>query len=485
MAVRRNLGLILAVLAMVIGASVVWLGRDANRGAESSVIAAGGPTTVAPATVAPATTGPVAAGPTSTQWSEPAGSDSESGTTEPAALGPFVTDLAKLPAIDPAQAKAEAAVLAGARAVADVRPPTTLRVVPRPVAPPQSVAAPGPTATAGTASTLSPIATLPPVGPTETPGPTSSSPATSIPDPITTFPTTAIATTVPTSVAVTSTTVPTATSVVVAVPGAPFDRVGTWLDVFDFNPAHTNGRPPVAPADVDRMAAAGVGTIYIQAARPEDPKAPGDLVSPDLLAEFTARAHALGVAVVAWYLPHFSNLDDDMRHLSAMLAFRAGGRPFDAIGLDIEWRAAVPDNAARSARLVELSRRLRAAAGGRPLGAIVLPPVLVNVVNPAYWPGFPWAGIKPFYDYWLPMSYWTNRTVASGYRDAHRNTMEDVRRLREHVGNVPIHMIGGIGNTSTPADYRGFATALDELGIPGRSIYDWATGGPASVTGIR
>lgn len=266
--------------------------------------------------------------------------------------------------------------------------------------------------------------------------------------------------------------------------GGMFDRVGTWIDVFDFSPAHTNARPPVVPADVDRMADAGVRTLYLQAARPDDPKAPGDLVDPELLRRFTTRAHARGLRVVAWYLPHFANLDDDMRHLSAMLAFRAAGRPFDAIGLDIEWRTAVPDVAARSARLVELSRRLHEAAQGRPLAAIVLPPVLLEVVNPAFWPGFPWAAIKPFYDAWLPMSYWTNRTVASGFRDAHRNTLSDVARLRSHLGDVRIHVVGGIGDTATEADYAGFASALDEVAVSGRSVYDWVTGGPAAVGAI-
>ncbi|MGH9181379.1 MAG: hypothetical protein ACRDY5_06655, partial [Acidimicrobiales bacterium] len=160
---------------------------------------------------------------------------------------------------------------------------------------------------------------------------------------------------------------------------ASFAGLGTWVDVFDFNPAHTNGQPPaVSPATVDTMADAGVRTLYLQSARPNDPLAPGDLVSPDLLAQFLTRAHARGMRVVAWYLPHFADVSDDMRHLSAMLAFKANGRGFDGIGLDIEWRAAVPDAAARGAQLVELSRQLNAAAGALPVGAIVLPPVVTD-----------------------------------------------------------------------------------------------------------
>ncbi len=264
-----------------------------------------------------------------------------------------------------------------------------------------------------------------------------------------------------------------------------YTGAGTWVDAFDFSPAHSNGKPDVTPADVDRMAAAGVRTLYIQSARPEDPAAPGDLLEPALLGQFLARAHARGMRVVAWYLPHLSNLDDDMRHVSASLAFSSGGHRFDGFGLDIEWRAAVPDHARRSAQLVELSRRIRSEAGERPVSAIVMPPVLTEVVNPAFWPGFPWAGIAAFYDVWLPMGYWTNRTRASGYRDAARSTEENVRRLRAHLGDVPIHAIGGIGDAATAADYEDFARVCEEQGLIGCSVYDWDTSGDAPIAVLR
>ncbi|MGH9190641.1 MAG: hypothetical protein ACRD0Q_11530 [Acidimicrobiales bacterium] len=267
---------------------------------------------------------------------------------------------------------------------------------------------------------------------------------------------------------------------------ASFAGLGTWVDVFDFNPAHTNGQPPaVSPATVDTMADAGVRTLYLQSARPNDPLAPGDLVSPDLLAQFLTRAHARGMRVVAWYLPHFADVSDDMRHLSAMLAFKANGRGFDGIGLDIEWRAAVPDAAARGAQLVELSRQLNAAAGALPVGAIVLPPVVTDVINPAYWPGFPWESIKPYYDAWLPMGYWTNRRAGTPDRDAYHHTTDNIRLLRQHLGDVPIHFVGGIGNAATAADYAGFVQALAENGIAGRSIYDWATTGAGPMAALK
>ncbi len=266
-----------------------------------------------------------------------------------------------------------------------------------------------------------------------------------------------------------------------------FSGLGTWVDVFDFNPAHTDGEPSVSPGDVDRMAAAGVRTLYLQAARAQDRRAPGDLTSPELLAEFLERAHDKGLAVVAWYLPHLSDVADDRRHLEAIVAFRAGRHRFDGVALDIEWRAGVPDPTTRSEHLVELSRQLRETAAGLPLGAIVLPPVLTDVVNTGYWPGFPWAGLRGLYDAWLPMSYWTERGGRSPYADAHRYTTDNVRMLREHLGDpaAVVHAIGGIGDESSAEDYRDFLAACAETGVVGYSVYDWDTTDPAAWAILR
>ena len=256
-----------------------------------------------------------------------------------------------------------------------------------------------------------------------------------------------------------------------------FSGLGTWVDVFDFNPAHAEGEPSVTPDDVDVMAAAGIRTLYLQAARPQDRAAPGDLTSPDLLADFLERAHSKGMAVVAWYLPHFSDLAGDRRHLDAIVDFRSRGHRFDGVGLDIEWRAGVPDARVRSERLVELSRQLREKAAGLPVGAIVLPPVVTDVINTGYWPGFPWQALRGLYDAWLPMSYWTQRGSRSPYADAHRYTADNVRMVRDHLGDpaAVVHAIGGIGDESSADDYRDFRAACDDTDVVGWSVYDWDT----------
>jgi len=181
--------------------------------------------------------------------------------------------------------------------------------------------------------------------------------------------------------------------------------------------------------------------------------------------------------VVAWYLPTFDDVERDVRRVEQLLALEVLGHRFDGVALDIELTEAVPDHAERNRRLVELSTRVRAAAGDATLGAIVLPPVQLEVVNPALWPEFPWGELAPLYDVWLPMSYWTFRSDDSGYGDGYAYNEESTRRLRERVDDpaAPVHGIGGIGDEAPPAELDAFVRSLVDTDSVGGSIYDWNT----------
>ncbi|CAN5660524.1 hypothetical protein BH20ACT2_BH20ACT2_23470 [soil metagenome] len=263
----------------------------------------------------------------------------------------------------------------------------------------------------------------------------------------------------------------------------PYRGHGTWVDAFDFDPAYQaeGGEPALAPASVDEMADAGVRTIYLQAAR-IDERSPAMLTDRSLLAQFLIRAHRRDLAVVGWYLPKFADIDADLAHLEAMADFEVAGHRLDGVAVDIEFTDDVPDHGARSARLVELSQRLRASRDGEALGAIVLPPVQIEVVNPAFWPGFPWRDLASLYDVWLPMSYWTFRTEDSGYQDGFSYNAESTERLRANLGDgdAVVHGIGGIGDEATAEDLGGFVRSLVETGSVGGSIYDWDTLAPES-----
>jgi hypothetical protein len=258
----------------------------------------------------------------------------------------------------------------------------------------------------------------------------------------------------------------------------PYRGLGTWSDVYDWSRRYTNGRPSTGPADVDRMADLGVQTLYIQASKWDSET---DIVDSDLLEPILERAKERGLRVVAWYLPTLTDLQGDLRRLVAV----AGLRNVDSLGVDIEARD-VQDVAERNRRLVELSTALRQALPGRTIAAIVLPPVVLEVVNPAYWPSFPYREIAASYDVWMTMGYWTNRKQSSGYRDAYRYTRENVDRLRANIGStVPVHPIGGLGAGTTPADVEAYRKAAIDTGSLGGSLYDWRTTAADAWPGMK
>lgn len=253
--------------------------------------------------------------------------------------------------------------------------------------------------------------------------------------------------------------------------------LGTWVDAYDFSrEKNPNKTPPVAPSAVDAMAKQGIKTLYLQASK-SDSDTPNLLLSQDLLGQFLVRAHADHLRVVAWYLPKFTSPTADWNHIRAVLDFRANGQKFDSFGLDIESREQSDLNT-RNTRLINLTKKMRSYVGdAMPLSAIVLPPVVTEVINKAYWPKFPWADIKAHYDVYQPMAYYTNRTQESGYRDPYRYITENVRilhnLLKSPIANV--HAVGGIGDRSSTADFQSFVRGLRAAKSIGGSIYDWNT----------
>lgn len=270
---------------------------------------------------------------------------------------------------------------------------------------------------------------------------------------------------------------------------APYEGYGTWVDVFDYSPPYSGTVPTLASDELVEMAANGVRTVYLQAARLDD-RSPSGLEDRWLLAEWLVTAHELGIQVVAWYLPRFGEGTADLDRVNAMADYRVLGHRFDGIGVDIEWTGDGVDDETRSTRLISLSSAIRQSNPGLPVSAIVLPPVLIEVVNPDFWPGFPWAEIASDFDVWQPMAYWSFRSDASGYGDGYAYVEESVRRLRDNIGDPDalVHPIGGIGgidgidDPENPAEPLAaieeldrFAVALADTGAIGGSVYDWAT----------
>jgi hypothetical protein len=246
----------------------------------------------------------------------------------------------------------------------------------------------------------------------------------------------------------------------------PHRGLGAWVDAYDWTVALGGARPKVGPKDVEAMARAGVQTLYLQTSHR---RSADDVMEPDRLDDLIDSAHANHLHVVAWYLPTFVDVDRDVARLVAASELRV-----DGLGVDIE-SVAEPDPAVRNGRVLEVSRRVRAALGDdRTLGAITLSATHVQVVNPAYWPGYPWADIGATYDVVLPMSYWTLRR--GDLRAGARYVAEDIDRVRASAGaDVPIHAIGGLAAEATPVDLEGMVTAIGRGGAIGGSLYDWGS----------
>ena len=259
---------------------------------------------------------------------------------------------------------------------------------------------------------------------------------------------------------------------------AAYRGLGAWVDVYDYVPEfqEPGQEPSVTAGSFDDMARLGAKTVYLQAAQ-DDARSPRDTIDRRLLGRMLRAAHAADLRVVAWYLPQFGDVDADFRRIRALFDFESNGQRFDGHALDVEWNRGLPDFEARNSALVRLSRRVRELAGDRPVGAIVLEPVFLEVVSPEFWPRFPWRRLKSLYDVWLPMSYWTNRTADSGYRDGFRYTDENIRRLRNNLddNDAPVHAIGGIAESALAKDYDGFVRAAKAGDAIGWSMYDYNT----------
>ncbi|HJO40751.1 MAG: hypothetical protein QF837_08410 [Acidimicrobiales bacterium] len=265
--------------------------------------------------------------------------------------------------------------------------------------------------------------------------------------------------------------------------------LGAWVDSFDADPNYLRGSATVLPLDIIEMSENRVRTLFLQSSRSEDRS--NKLISdPWYLAEFLLNAHANNVDVVAWYLPKWKAEDgEDFKRLLALANFEVFGHKFDGLAVDIEWNNDDLEHQERSARLVELSKNLRRSLGDRVLGAIVMPPVVTDVINPNFWPEFPWSDLENLYDVWLPMNYWSFRTEE--HADPNYYNSENIKLLRKNLKNrdILVHPIGGVGladGTALPDpgeplatinDLDGFISSLTVSDSIGGSIYDWATTG--------
>jgi len=250
-----------------------------------------------------------------------------------------------------------------------------------------------------------------------------------------------------------------------------FGGLGTWVDIYD------DAVYAAPEKTAQRIAARGVTTVWTETA---NDRAAADVVEPDKLGRLVEALHALGVRVVAWYLPGHVKPALDTRRALAMLSFRTpNGEAFDGVGLDIE-STRLKNVGLRSRRAVSLARRLRQEAGETPLAIIPFNPRGLER-RPKTWPRFPWAELAEVADAFAPMIY--TGGALTGFDATYGYVTRALRLLRSETANpdVPIHVVGGVADRLGPDELAGFAAAVSDDGNTiGVSLYDWATMRPAA-----
>ena len=246
-----------------------------------------------------------------------------------------------------------------------------------------------------------------------------------------------------------------------------YNGLGTWIDVYD-SKAFAN---PEATAAA--IASRGVKTVYVETS---NSKQTVDIANPDALGRLVDALHHDEIEVVAWYLPTLVRPALDLRRSLAAIRFvTPEGGGFQGFALDIE-APNVKSPALRNARVLALSRQLRAAASADlGLGAIIPSPRGMEI-RPAYWPGFPYTQLAGLYDAFLPMTYFTGSVKGPDAVYGYLARSLAILRTRTQNPDLPVHLIAGVADRATLPEVQAFAQLVsDDSRIGGWSLYDFLT----------
>lgn len=247
-----------------------------------------------------------------------------------------------------------------------------------------------------------------------------------------------------------------------------FGGLGAWVDVYDFA-----GLDPRATVAI--MKRNHVRTLYVQTGRLDR----GDDDVYPAVGPWLVAAHDAGIEVVGWYLPSYATVSNEVRRTVAIARYRYRGEKFDGLGIDIENKDHVRHVPTWNERVAEHAARVRASVGrSYPIAAITSTPLGMRIA-PTRWAGFPWRALASSSDVLMLMNYWSYREDCPARPEhcAGAYTRGNVAQARALSGkpDMPVHVIGGVGDAITVDELGEFARAAIESKAFGASLYDFRT----------
>ncbi|MCU1593032.1 MAG: Peptidoglycan-binding domain 1 protein [Frankiales bacterium] len=187
------------------------------------------------------------------------------------------------------------------------------------------------------------------------------------------------------------------------------------------------------------------------------------------LSALVTKAHAHGLAVVAWDFPFLSDPVVDARRAHAALA--AG---VDAFSPDLETAAEGTHVSAR--RIAFYLSMVRAYAGERPVVATVPRPSDLRL-------SYPYKAFVPYADVFAPMVYWSCNEPGA-------LVQQSLQRLRRYLPVAPVGQgydmgpEGGRRGTPSRAETLRFLDAARRGGSVGASLWTVEEAGPAQLRAL-
>lgn len=219
-------------------------------------------------------------------------------------------------------------------------------------------------------------------------------------------------------------------------------------------------------AVVRRSKAAGLRQVWIRTGGTKQ-----GYYGDRLLADLLPKAHAAGIAVIAWDFPFLSDPVADVERARRAMAFTVDGHRIDGFAPDIETKAEGVH--ATSKRVAAYLSRVQAIAGNRPIVATIPRPTAKRLAS------YPYKATAPYVDGYSAMIYWSCLEPGETTREAIR----ELKKLGKPVAVVgqayDMGSEGGRQGLPSVGETWRFLDVAKRAGAFGASLYQYDTAGPS------